>query len=114
MLYSKYFDRSYQFGMNINAQKHQIAWASPPGGMGVVSPRFDILGDVPQNSWLKKYEFLAKIYLFSHISKIKWAKSQEKSDLGVGGFDSSEYVPPVETSWRRPCQIAPTSSSASA
>ena len=31
---------------------------------------------------------------FSSISEMKWAKSEEKSEFGVGGFDSLESVPP--------------------
>ena len=84
-------------------------------GIGDASPRFEILVDVPQKSRCLKRNFLniCQIFRFINISKIKWPKSEEKSDLGVGGFDSPEFIPPsesvppqpAETSWRRPCSI---------
>ena len=75
-----------------------LAWASPPGeeGWGTRPPIRNSVG-VPRKSWfLKKiFRIFGKIFRSFNIYKIKWAKSEEKSAFGVGGFDSPESVPPV-------------------
>ena len=46
-------------------------------------------------------------FAFSNIFKIKWPKSEEKLNFGVGGFGcliayESVPPPPIKTSWWRP------------
>ena len=77
-------------------------------------PWVEILGGIPppRNPMLIG-DFLnfAKISVFSNISIINWAKSDEKSEFGGRWFwltwicppSQSRSVPPFETSWRRPC-----------
>ena len=74
------------------------AWAWPPGG-GEDAPPVRNSRDAPQKSWIlkKTSEYLskfAKIFIFSIISKIKWANSGEKSEFGVGAFGLPESAPP--------------------
>ena len=49
-------------------------------------------GCPPNELRFKKWNFC--YFLFSNISKIKWAQSEEKSEFGVRGFDLPESAPP--------------------
>ena len=54
--------------------------------MGYVSPGFEILGWTfpPNHVFLSFFGKCAKIFSFYYISKIKWMKSKEKLEFGVG------------------------------
>ena len=68
------------------------------GGQGGRVPHSQkVEGDVPPRNHDFSY-FFTRIYeknlSFFKIFKIKSPKSEEKSELGVGGFDVQESVPP--------------------
>ena len=82
-----------------------VAWNSivtsmggATGGMRQTCPPIqNSKRDVPQEIAVVKenfQNFLLKFLDFPIIFKMTWAKYEEKSELGVGGFDSAESIPP--------------------
>ena len=73
------------------------AWASPGGGMVGRVPLVQNSGGMAHRNhdFLRKYsEYIYHFFRFFSISKMKWANSRINQNLGVGGFDSPESVPP--------------------
>ena len=65
--------------------KHQLPWAPTPGGTGGTRPprSESRRGTSPRNHGFYRFlKELTKIFRFFKIFKIKWPKSQEKSEFG--------------------------------
>ena len=61
-------------------------------GGGDLSPLSKVWGTSPRNRDFYFLELIKKNYIF-RILKIKWPKSEETSELGVGGFGGPQWAP---------------------
>ena len=68
------------------------------GGGRTRPPGSKFRGTSPQKSRLKNLNTCQNFQIFQYF-KIKWAKFEGKSELGVGGFDSPKSTPPPPASW---------------